>query len=180
MMRFVRCKFETIKLPSSLAAIGGAAFHGCTDLKEVVCSGGFPKIESSAFSGCSAFRRISFPNLSSRVEDIIRAGQVDVQNMIQFNMNRGIIEWERGGMIRIPAEVTRSRDGLGIVQQHVHHIVKWIKYYEMKEATTIFELALWKTKMDQVEDDIYESDRDGYRVDVPGPVKDTILRYLMV
>jgi len=34
--------------------------------------------------------------------------------------------------------------------------------------------------MDQVEDDIYESDRDGYRVDVPGPVKDTILRYLMV
>ena len=64
------------------------------------------------------------------------------------------------------------------MKQRFGQIVKWIKHYEMKEATTLFELALWKAKIDQVEDDIYEHGRDLCRVDVPGPVKDTILQYL--
>jgi len=46
----------------------------------------------------------------------------------------------------------------------------------MKEATTLFELALWKTKIDQV-GDIDPYDRDACRVEVPGPVKDSILQY---
>jgi len=176
---FSKCKsLESITLPSSLVEIGKEAFINCIRLRELVCSGGFPKIESSAFSGCSALYRITFPNLSSRLDNIIRAGQVDAQNMIQFYMNRGIIEWERGGTIYIPMEVTRSRDGLGIVQQHVRHIVNRIKYYEMKEATTLFGLALWKAKIDQVEDSTDSHDRDACRIEVPGPVKDTILQYL--
>ena len=48
----------------------------------------------------------------------------------------------------------------------------------MKEATTLFELALWKAKIDQVEDGIYEHGRDLCRVEVPGPVKDTIISFL--
>ena len=54
-----------------------------------------------------------------------------------------------------------------------------VKYYEMKEATTLFELALWKAKTNQVEDDIDPIDRDSFRVvEVPGPVKDAIMQYL--
>ena len=48
----------------------------------------------------------------------------------------------------------------------------------MKEATTIFELALWKARIDQLEDGIHVSDRNGYRVEVPGPVQNTIMQYL--
>ena len=56
--------------------------------------------------------------------------------------------------------------------------VNWIKYYELKEATTLFELALWKAMMDQAEKDICVRDRDACRVEVPGPVKDTIIQFL--
>ena len=131
------------------------------------------------------------------MEDIIRAGRVDIQNKIQQYINRGEIEWERGGTISIPVQVTRRRGGgWSLVQQHFRQIANWIKYYEIKEGTTIFGLALWKAKMDQqVEEDACardrkkakmnqagdtnrRDDRNVYRVDVPGPVKDTILQYL--
>lgn len=137
-----------------------------------------PKIKPNAFSNCPALERITFPNISTRLEDIIRAGQVDVQNKIQQYINQGEIEWERGGTIRIPVEVTRRRNGWDLVQQHFQQIVKWIMYYEMKEATTLFELALWKAIIDQV-GSISRHGRDAYRVDVPGPVKDAILQYLL-
>ena len=49
--------------------------------------------------------------------------------------------------------------------------------YELKEATSTFELALWKSKLDQA-DATNTTNRDAYRIDVPGPVKDTMLQYL--
>ena len=89
-------------------------------------------------------------------------------------------------------EVTR-RSRWGSVQHRLRRIVSWIKYYELREATTLFELAFWKAKMDQQveEDDSRDRkkakidqvgdtnhDRGSFRVDVPGPVKDAILQYL--
>ena len=44
-------------------------------------------------------------------------------------------------------------------------------YYELKEATTLLELAMWKSKMDQVEENLLN--RDAHRIDIPGPVRDT-------
>jgi len=208
---FYECrKLRSITLPSSLVEIGYSAFQNCSNLRDVVYNGALPTIKNdldghNTFYSCPSLERITFPNLSSRLEYIIQAGQLNVQNKIQQYVNRGVIEWRRrrGTIYVTPAEVTRSRNrrgdslGLGwdLVQQHVRHIVKWVEYYEMKEATTIFELALWKTEMDQVEDDAYahdrkkakidqagdtdrRDDRDSFRVDVPGPVKDAILQYL--
>ena len=63
------------------------------------------------------------------------------------------------------------------VKECLDEIVKLIAYYEMKEATTMFELALWKAKIDQT-DDADDINRDACRIEVPGPVKDTILRYI--
>ena len=117
---------------------------------------------------------------------------MDVQNKIQQSLwqsiNQGQFEWERGGTICIlvvevtrrrfvDAKVARKGDRWDSVQQRLGWIVNWIKYYEVKEATTIFELALWKVKINQVEDDGIKI-RDECRIDVPGPVKDTILQYL--
>ena len=142
-------------------------------------SGASPSFQWNTFSGCPKLERISFPNMSSRLDNIIQSGHVDIQEKVQQYINRGDIEWERGGTICIPVEVTRRRNGWGLVQQHIRQIIKWIKYYETKEATTIFELALWKAKIDQVEDGNTTFDRDACRVDVPGPVKDNILHYLI-
>ena len=52
-----------------------------------------------------------------------------------------------------------------------------VSYYELKEATSMFELALWKSKLDQA-DATNATNRVAYRMDVPGPVKDTMLQYL--
>ena len=189
---FVNCKLQDITIPSSLVEIGKHAFTK-SGLREVVCSGELPKIEHDTFAKCLELERITFLNLSSRLEDIIQAGQVDIQNKIQQYMNQRGIEWRRGGTISIPRRgVHRTRDEnpsdwdgsiqgpfwWGIVQEHFRRIVNLIKYYEMKEATSLFELALWKAKIDQVEDENTTLDRDECRIEVPGPVKNTIMQYL--
>jgi len=66
---------------------------------------------------------------------------------------------------------------VNVDKEKLNKIVALIWYYEIKEATTSFELALWKAK---IKTDISNPpvDRGAYRVGVPGPVKDTILQYL--
>ena len=178
MQAFNECtSLERITLPSSVKEIGSFAFYQCINLREVVFSGELPKIEHNTFDRCSTLERITFVNLSSRLEDIIQAGQVDVENKIQQCINQSEIEWERGDTIHIPVVAMRRRSRWDLVQQHFSQIVKWINYYEVKEATTTFELALWKAKIDQV-DEADPRDRDACRVDVPGPVKDAIMQYL--
>ena len=49
-------------------------------------------------------------------------------------------------------------------------------YDDLKEATTLFELALWKAKIGQANDTAV--DREACRIEVPGPVKDTLFGYL--
>ena len=99
---------------------------------------------------------------------------MDAQNEIQQCVNHSEIEWRRGGEIYIPVEATRRREGW-LLKDYFWRIPNSIKHHEMKEATTIFELALWKAKIDQGEDDVF---RTACRIEVPGPVKDCILQYL--
>jgi len=176
---FSNCQaLESIKLPSTVNEIGSHAFKSCTNLREVVCSERLPEIGLCAFFDCHALGRITFPNLSTRLYNIIQAGQVDTQNKIQQYINQGDIEWRRGDTIYISIEDRRSELEWRIVQQHFSRIINWIKYYEMKEATTLFELALWKMKIDFVDDDGFRT-RDECRIEVPGPVKDAIMQYLL-
>ena len=109
---FETCEsLESITFPSSVIEIGSMAFKGCSGLSEVVCIEGLPKFEYNTFSYCPALETITFPNISTRLDNIIRAGQVDVQNKIQKYINQDIeIEWRRGGTICIlVVEVTRRR-----------------------------------------------------------------------
>lgn len=48
-------------------------------------------------------------------------------------------------------------------------------YKILTEATTLFELALWKAKIDEAEEPV---DRQACRVEMPGPVKETTFAYL--
>jgi len=93
------------------------------------------------------------------------------------------LEW-RGGELSIPAmrrEIENTTWGrmetlVEVNKEKLDKIIRLLDYYEIKEATTMFELALWKAKIDQVGD--INRDIDMYRVEVPGPVKDRILQYI--
>ena len=63
---------QSVTIPSSLVEIGNYVFKSCINLREVVCIEWLPKIERNTFNDCPT--RITFPNLSSRLEDIIRLG----------------------------------------------------------------------------------------------------------
>ena len=63
------------------------------------------------------------------------------------------------------------------VRRDLGKIIRLISFYELKEGTSTFELALWKFKLDQV-DKANPIPRKKCHMDVPGPVKDIILQYL--
>ena len=94
------------------------------------------------------------------------------------------VEW-RDGELSIPSvrreienRLWGGRDTLvELDKEKLDKIKGLITYYEIKEATTLFELALWKAKIDQA-DISNPTYRTACRIDVPGPVKDTILQYL--
>ena len=92
-----------------------------------------------------------------------------------MNEVRGVVQWESD-------ELFISRATLNIrnwneIRRDLGRIARLVSYYELKEATSTFELALWKSKLDQA-DASNTTNRAAYRIDVPGPVKDTMLQYL--
>ena len=48
--------------------------------------------------------------------------------------------------------LTENGDNWKSVEQSLNNIVKVLSFYEVKEAGVLFELALWKAKLDQAED----------------------------
>ena len=95
------------------------------------------------------------------------AGRTEVENNI--DEIRGYIE-RSGFELYIPEALS--------VREDLIKIDSMLSYYEMKEATTLLELALWKAKIDKAGDDDGSPNREAYRIEVPGPVKETIMQYL--
>jgi len=175
---------RSIKLPSNVMEIGNFAFQYCSSLRAVVLNDGkwSTKIDSSVFYECSPQLRFIFANMSTRLESIIQAGLTEVVPKVE--RIRGPVQRSGSQMFVCASALNagvshfESRnwdDNWKAVNQRLPGIIKLITYYEMKEATTLFELALWKAKIDQIEE---SSNRDACRVEVPGPVKDVILQYL--
>ena len=85
----------------------------------------------------------------------------------------------RGSEIFVSSSVLDVAKGMNwnsIKQWRLGQISKSIVHYEMKEGLTLFELALWKAKLDQMDESYCY--RDACRIEVPGPVKNAILQYL--
>ena len=174
---FIGCtSLERITIPSSVTEIGQYAFYNCGSLREIVLHNEEAQI---ALLECISLERFSFPSLSARLDNIIQAGQRDIEPKMD---DISAVEW-RGGELSIPAVRRQREDQWGemenvveIDKEKLNKIKGLISYYEMKEATTLFELALWKAKIDQEE--VHPINREAYRIEVPGPVKDTILQFL--
>ena len=166
---------QSITLPSSLIEIGDYAFGYCVNLREVVILGERIQIGKCPFNCCGDLERIKYPILSARLENIIRTRHwPEVENNI--DAIRGIME-RRGSELYIPAAANHDTDDWNIIKASLDQIVSWIRYYEIKEATSLFELALWKARIDKV-DDSNPINREACRMEVPGPIKETILQYL--
>ena len=166
---------QSIVLPSALIEIGDFAFQYCLNLREVVILGERIQVGKCPFNGCDALERIEYPILSARLENIIQTSHYpEVENNI--DEIRGVIEREDSELYVYDAAM-HDTDDWNTIKASLDQIVSWIRYYEIKEATSLFELALWKARIDQV-DDSNPINREACQMEVPGPIKETILQYL--
>lgn len=167
---------ESITLPSTVTEIGVYAFNNCTSLREVELHESLQIIGVSTFGGCRSLERFVFPIISLRLNSIIQTGHYPrVETTI--DAIRGDMIVRNGSELFVPGAVLRGGSNWNTIKASLDQITSWIRYYEIKEATTLFELALWKAKLDQA-DEATDINRDAYRIEVPGPVKDTILQYI--
>ena len=173
---------ESIDLFST-ANIRPLAFANCNRLRELNIYSTQIKGErkpwmqnQGIFYGCISIDRLNFITISSRFKNIIRVGHIQVENKVDEVL--GLVE-KNGHTLFVSNESVRQTENwnFNTLGQDVDNIMALIVYYESKEATTLFELALWKAKLDQSEGAI-DIDRWAHRIEVPGPIKDTILQYL--
>ena len=173
---------ESITIPSTVIEIGKFAFNTCRRLREVALHNEEVQIDDKAFTSCLSLRRFKFPRLYTRLDNVIRAGQRAIEAKMD---DISEVEWRRELVIPvIRREVQRSpfRGGgvetlVDVDKEKLNKVKGLISYYEIKEAITMFELALWKAKIDRA-DISNPADRGACRIEVPGPVKDAILQCL--
>eukprot|EP00579_Thalassiosira_antarctica_P001140 CAMPEP_0201868694 /NCGR_PEP_ID=MMETSP0902-20130614/2475_1 /ASSEMBLY_ACC=CAM_ASM_000551 /TAXON_ID=420261 /ORGANISM="Thalassiosira antarctica, Strain CCMP982" /LENGTH=73 /DNA_ID=CAMNT_0048394061 /DNA_START=1 /DNA_END=218 /DNA_ORIENTATION=+ len=72
----------------------------------------------------------------------------------------------RGGEILISGAALKGGKDWTTCRESLDRILGLITYYELKEATTIFELALWKAKMEEV-NMTNDDNRETCRIEVP-------------
>ena len=144
---------------------------------------GFRRSDQKHFSG---LRRFIFPTISTRLATITPAGRSRVEHKIDEDSlleRRGSLFSHGYSEVSIYAEalirsgiygstphmpIVRAIFKWDQVKERLDTIVRLIVCHEIKDATTLFELALWKYKMDQ-EDGNNPIDRNACRIDVPGP-----------
>ena len=200
---FYGCEsLESITIPSTVEEIDQQAFISCNSLREVVLSDGLKKIGQFAFQSCTSLQSIAIP---SSVTEIEKYAFINCNSLKEVVVSEGLLKKIRSSVfqtcmslqrITIPATVDKIEQFAFmncstlrevVLCEHLPKISKdafigctvkrLIRHYEIKEATTLFELALWKAGFDQ-KDISSPADRSACRIEVPGPVKDTILQYL--
>jgi len=163
-----------ITIPSTVTQIGDRAFQICNSLRKVELHEGIQKIERFAFGSCPLLEKFTFPNLSTRLDTITKTGHwSEVKGKI-YEIQ--VLVETRGSEIFVSAANMRCGSNWNAIKREIDRMNKLATYYEKKEATSLFELALWKAKIDQTEAN--DINRDACRIEVPGTVKVAILQYL--
>jgi len=174
---FADCtSLQSITFPSTLTEIGKYSFHSCSNW-EVRLPDGLQEMGRNAFASCLSLERFKFPRLSTRMKAIINLGSIETENKIDELLRFEILQRLDDDELFISAAAMDKGNNWATIKPSLDRTIKLITYYETKEATTLFELALWKAKIDQADGSILES-REGCRIEVPGPVKEAILQYL--
>jgi len=157
---------QSITLPSTLTSVGNYAFGGCDRLREIVILNesldrGISIIKQVMLA-CISVRKLNFPGLSTRLENIFNIDYWADVIVDKIDAIPQIVRRDSGGFL-ISTRDRENRVDWKLVKQRFDKMHKLISYYELKEATSLFELALWKAKIDQVDDVVELASRDAYR-----------------
>ena len=162
---FRYCKsLESVTLPSTVAEVNDRAFADCNSLREVVfhgvpreigqdafrtCHGVSRDIGQDAFRYCTSLEKFTFPTISTRLDTLIQTGHwEEIEN--EVDEVRGVVI-RSGGNLFASTQTMGGGINLSAVRKDIDKISRLISYYELKEATSLVELALWKFKLDQVD-----------------------------
>ena len=152
-----------IKIPS-VTTVGRSAFANCRELIDVECGEGLRTLEERAFANCRKLERIALPLKDNMIEDSVFEGcfklqTIDLVGGIHQTVASLHFESWRNEMSE---EINRINQVLpaapyfktGEVQQWMRTVSRRLNHYKaqhlqlLKEATTLLELALWKTNLD--------------------------------
>lgn len=164
---------KSITLPSTVTKVGKGAFLDCMGLREVVINERLQNIKfggrTGIFAGCSSLRYFKYPSILKRLKGI----SPDRQREINTRINQIPHVQVREGGAFMSAFLLRGNQ----LESACHQIQGLLRYFELKEATIMFELAFWKAMITE-HSAISIEERDACRIAVPGPVKETIMEFL--
>jgi len=187
---------QSITIPSTVTKIGAYAFEGCERLSEIVILNEMPNdlsfdplleeyvtpdndIIKQVMIACTSRRKrslvLNFPGLSKRLEYIKISRWLDDIND-KIDAIPQIVRRDSGGFL-VSTRDRGNRVDWKPLKQSFDKIYQLILYYELKEAASLLELALWKAKIDQVDEEVYPIRRDACRIALPEPAKDLILKF---
>ena len=190
---FTHCSsLQHLKMPS-IISIGLYAFANCSRLTDVELSEQLETISGSAFEGCVNLQRITIP-LKEHLLDC-RAQFDFCNNLATINVVEGIHktfaslhmeEW-RHEMSEEISRINMCLDGIDVGRspRAKSQVIKWwlqsivhkMDHYKaehcryVKEAISLLELALWKTKLvGETETSSVEIERQTKKVKVDGKI----------
>jgi hypothetical protein len=160
---------RSISLPS-VRRVGGLAFEGCTALTDSVFGKDLERIERLAFRKCTALRRIAIPLKNDLItEDSVFSGsddafdrcdslsRVDIVGGTHKTISSLHLESWRNEMREAIDRINQTLPGEGgraeAINRWIESVLRRMEYYKeehrmlVKEAMTLLELALWKTKL---------------------------------
>jgi hypothetical protein len=172
---FVCCcgKLERLKLPSVIA-IETEAFFNNRVLTDVELSERLEKIGTRGFYNCRSLQRIAFPlkrdlfsfrrkyNQFDRCEQLVTVDLVGVggihKTVASFHMECWRIEMiAEIDRINLVLPTTPANEKTAAIKQWMDSVIDKMDHYKeehhryVKEATTLLELALWKSKLVEIE-----------------------------
>ena len=159
-------EMRSMKIPSTVTEIGGKAFHGCTNLMFMDLHAGIRKVGKGVF--CNELTKFRAPSISTHLKAIIHPGHypgILEKVLTILSDTNHVVGWENEELDIPAVHIIDSHfveNRWESVRDVLCKIEILISYYEIKEATSIAELAWWKEKVGE---------------DVPRPAKDAILQY---
>ena len=99
---------------------------------------------NNVFSECPSLDCLNFPAVINRAKSLLDTDRTGLKDMLE-----DIEGFEWRGDKAVASLGSISVDNWATTRGIMDTALPWIKYFEMREATTIFELALWKAKIEE-------------------------------
>jgi len=136
---------------------------------------GLKKIRKRAFQHCLSLGSLKFPSISKYLNTIVDdMYRPDILTAINETAHVSMVD----GEVLISGPPLEGGNGWMTCKENLDRILGLIAHVQMKEATTTFELALWKEKM--MEENVVSNvnrNREACQIGIPGPAKDAIMQF---